>query len=201
MAITLRAVLETPFTAPSAAPWPVAAPAPGAWLTLDGTCGDPEVGLFAAVVADSNDIPLGDLATAEHLIAPGGLILTDATSEIVPGCCSGLENWRDRAHALSGGEPPWLGHDPTPKMSIGDPITVWQDTGSPGSHTPIPSSDHVTLTRAHLADLLEGVHHDLTAFTLALAAWATRHTLDGPAFTATIDTAFHFTAPLTDRAA
>ena len=57
MAITLRAVLETPFTAPGPVPWPVATLEPGAWLTLDGTCGEPEVGLFAAVVADYNNIP------------------------------------------------------------------------------------------------------------------------------------------------
>ncbi|GAA0914245.1 hypothetical protein [Virgisporangium aurantiacum] len=95
MAITMRAVLETPFTTPDAAPWPVATLEPGAWLTLDGTCGDPEAGLFAATVADYNNIPPGELATAEHLIAPGGLILTDTTTEIVPGCCCGLETWRD----------------------------------------------------------------------------------------------------------
>jgi hypothetical protein len=200
VAITLRAVLETPFTAPDPVPWPIATLEPGAWLTLDGTCGDPEVGLFAALVADYNNIPPGELATAEHLIAPGGLILTDAHTAIVPGCCSGLEDWRGWAHALSGSEPPWLGHDPTPTMSIGDRITVWQDTGPPEHHAPILAGPHITLTRAHLADLLQGVHRDLTTFTTALAAWAARHTTDGPALTATIDTAFAFTAPLTPSA-
>ena len=82
----MRAVLETPFSAPDAAPWPVTTLEPGAWLTLDGTCGDPEVGLFVATVADYNDLPPDALATAEHLIAPGGLILADTTTEIVPGC-------------------------------------------------------------------------------------------------------------------
>jgi hypothetical protein len=37
----------------------------------------------------------------------------------------------------------------------------------------------------------------LTTFTSALAIWADRHTANGPAPTATIDTAFAFTAPLT----
>lgn len=133
-------------------PWPVATLEPGTWLTLDGTCGDPEVGLFIALVADYNNIPPDALATAERLIAPGGLMLTDTTTEIVPGCCSGLEDWRDWARVL---------------------------------------------TRSHLADLLRGVHHQLTTFTTALAARAARHTTDGPALTATIDAAFALTAPLT----
>jgi len=197
VAITLRAVLETPFTAPGPVPWPVATFAPGAWLTLDGTCGDPEAGLFAALVADYNGIPPGEPATAEHLIAPGGLILTDAaTTEIVPGCCCGLENWRDWARALTDREPPWLGHDPTPTMSVGDRITVWQDTGPPGDHPPLSAGQHLTLTRGHLAHLLQGVQHDLTAFTTVFAAWAARHTTDGPALTATIDTAVAFTTTL-----
>ena len=195
VAITMRAVLEIPFTVPDA-PWPVTRVEPGGWLTLDGTCGDAEVGLFAATVADYNDIPPGELANAGHLIAPGGLILTDTTTEIVPGCCCGLETWRDWTFAVSGRASPWLGHDPTPTISIGEPITVWQDTGPPGNHTPVPSGPHITLTRAHLIELLHGVHRDLTAFNAALATWALRHTRDGPAITATIDTAFAFTAPL-----
>jgi hypothetical protein len=200
VAITLRAVLETPFTALDHVPWPVATLERGARLTLDGTCGDSEVGLFVAVVADYNNIPPGELATAERLIAPGGLILSDTNTAIVPGCCSGLEEWRDWVRALSDGVPPSLGHDPTPTlMSIGDRITVWQDTG-PEGEPPILSGPHITLTRAHLADLLQGVHRDLTTFTTALAAWAARHTTDGPALTATIDTAFAFTAPLTPSA-
>jgi hypothetical protein len=197
VAITLRAVVETPFTAPAHVPWTVATLEPGAWLTLDGTCGDPEAGLFAALVADYNTIRPGELETAEHLIAPGGLILSDTTTTIVPGCCCGLEDWRDWARALTGGQPPWLGHDPTPTMSIGDRITVWQDTGPPDNHTPTLSGPHITLTRAHLTELLRGVHHDLAAFTTALAGWAARHTPAGPALTARLDTAFTFTAPLT----
>ena len=47
-----------------------------------------------------------------------------------------------------------------------------------------------------LADLLRGVHHDLTTFAAALAAWASRYSTDGPALTATIDAAFALTAPL-----
>lgn len=196
VAITLRAVLETPFTAPGPVPWPVITPEPGAWLTLDGSCGDPEVGLFVAVVAGYNDVPHGELAGAAHLIAPGGLILTDAATAIVPGCCSGIEDWRDWARALSAGTPPWLGHDPTPVMSFGERITVWQDTGPQGNHAPVLAGPHLTLDRAHLADLVRGVHRDLVAFTAALAGWAGRYTGDGPALTATIDAAFAFTAPL-----
>lgn len=81
-------------------------------------------------------------------------------------------------------------------MSIGDRITVWQDTGPPENHAPILAGPHIVLTRAHLADLLRGVHHELSAFTAALATWAARHTTDGPALIATIDAALALTAPV-----
>ena len=81
-------------------------------------------------------------------------------------------------------------------MSVGERITVWQDTGPPDNRAPILSGPHIVLTRTHLADLLRGVHHDLTIFAAALAAWADRYTTDGPALTATIDAAFALTAPL-----
>ncbi|GAA1032058.1 hypothetical protein GCM10009557_29280 [Virgisporangium ochraceum] len=197
MAITLRAVLETPYTEPNPVPWTVATPEPGSWLTLDGSCGDAEAGLFVAVVADYNSLPPDGLAGAGHLIAPGGLLLADTdTIEIVPGCCCGLEDWRDWARALHVPESPWLGHDPTPGMSFGDRITVWQDTGSPGNDAPVAGGPHIAVSRAELTGMLAGVDRDLTAFAAVLAAWAARHTGDGAALAAGLEAAFAFTAPL-----
>jgi len=173
VAITLRAVLETPFTAPDPVPWLVATLEPSAWLTLDGTCGDPEVGLFAAVVANYNNIPPGELATAEHLIAPGGLILTDANTTIVPGCCSGLEDWRDWAPrpqrqrtALARPRPDPQDVDRRPHHRLGTPPTAQLSPprSTPRSRSPrhwppvlpdvargrTPSSSHAPLHQDHV---------------------------------------------------
>lgn len=51
---------------------------------------------------------------ADCLIAPGGLRIRDTSRGIAvnPGCCFGLENWRDWLDVADGGTP-WLGHDPS----------------------------------------------------------------------------------------
>ncbi|WP_433204811.1 hypothetical protein ACQP00_36630 [Dactylosporangium sp. CS-047395] len=174
MSVTLRAVVDVP----------------GGWLTLDGSCGADEVGLFAAVVADYNNVTAGELVAEEHLIAPGGLVLDDGVTAIVPGCCCGLEEWREWVRAVRERWSPGLGHDPTPLLSFGErTITVWQDTGPQGV-PPVYAGPHIELTPAHLAELLGGVHRDLVAFHGRLARWG------GADLAAHLDEAFAFTAPL-----
>ncbi|GAB3831656.1 hypothetical protein ACFPIJ_29580 [Dactylosporangium cerinum] len=67
---------------------------------------DEEVGLFVAALAHRRDVasPAGrdevvdTLLAEECLIVAGGLRLTDTVigTAVLPGCCVGLENWRDR---------------------------------------------------------------------------------------------------------
>ncbi|MEV0567112.1 hypothetical protein [Dactylosporangium sp. NPDC050588] len=97
--ITMRAVVEAP--AVEAPPWPVAATA--AWSTLDlgPGCTDAQVGLFVAGLVDrpggGADEVVDAVLGAEMLIAAGGLSVGDSRTGTVlaPGCCAGLENWRD----------------------------------------------------------------------------------------------------------
>jgi hypothetical protein len=72
VAITMKAVVETPYTALDAAPWPIATLEPGAWLTLDGTCGDSEAGLFVATVVRVAAAITGDRQPA--LFKEAGLV-------------------------------------------------------------------------------------------------------------------------------
>jgi hypothetical protein len=45
---------------------------------------------------------------------PGGLgILNDGKLELTPGCCCGIEEWRELL-TIPEGDSPWLGHDPSP---------------------------------------------------------------------------------------
>ncbi|WP_433045309.1 hypothetical protein [Dactylosporangium sp. CS-033363] len=174
MSVTLRAVVETRES----------------WLTLDGSCGDEEIGQFVAIVADYNKSAPGELVAAEHLIVCGGLILTDGVTEVVPGCCCGLEDWREWVTDVRERRSPWLGHDPTPQLSFEErTITVWEDIGSPDNKPPF-AGPRIELEPAHLASLLRGVHRDLVAFHANLARWG------GPALAAHLDAAFSFTAPL-----
>ncbi|MFD5514302.1 hypothetical protein ACFWIB_42615 [Streptomyces sp. NPDC127051] len=104
---------------------------------------------------------------AESVVAPGGLRIRDTTTGVtaLPGCCFGLENWRDWG-VLAGGEWPWLGHDPTPRVEhVGTIIRLWPDTDRQEG----PSID---IPRAQMPELLGSVQEELVAFLSAVGRWA-----------------------------
>ncbi|MDP9794469.1 hypothetical protein J2S43_002981 [Catenuloplanes nepalensis] len=185
----LRAVLEvqTLETTPA---WPVAACEPYTFVPLGEDAGDAEIGLFMAMVSEYADVPADLLAEQEALTVSGGLRLTGGGTTIVPGCCAGLESWRDWALVLRG-ETPWLGHDPHVAATLGEDgiIRVRQDAGE-------PDSVHVDVPAAVFLDLLEGVRADLTGFLGAVRAWAGRHGIAADPLAAILDSSFQMTAPL-----
>ncbi|BEL04963.1 hypothetical protein Q0Z83_031540 [Actinoplanes sichuanensis] len=208
-------------------PWRTASPPAWSWLPLDGRRTPAEVALLIAAVAaathPAEDDPaetrtarapedwpgpaINRLLAAPDLIVAGGLQVHDSTSAVTvtPGCCCGLETWREWP-ALLGGTPPWLGHDPTPTFQdLGPYLRLWQNDGARGPYLDIP--------RADLPALLAQAHHDLNAFLPLTGAWATTWTathgpatLDGgpdpatetpgPALMAALDRGFAVTAPL-----
>jgi hypothetical protein len=204
----MQAVIEIPaFDAESPRPWPVASVAPASWLALDTNCTDEQVGLFVATLAHRLDVraPAGRdeivdaLLTEELLIVAGGLQLLDTVTgtAVVPGCCAGLEDWRDWAQVLIGGSP-WLGHDPGPEIEISnEDVRIWQD-GGPNRHRGHWAGIHVVVPRLVLPDLLRNVQQDLVGFLAALEAWTTRIGLSerGTALVATVDRNFAITMPL-----
>ncbi|WP_433550201.1 hypothetical protein ACQP08_19770 [Micromonospora zamorensis] len=206
--ITMEAVIEMPaVTDGSPPPWPVAAMAPGSWLVLNASCADDQVGLFVAALANRIEVlPPGgrdEVVTAllaeDFLIAAGGLRIRDSTTGTVvtPGCCAGLEDWRDWVQVVVG-DSPWLGHDPGPEVEIvGDELRVWQD-GGPNRYRGRWAGVHVDLPHRALSGLLSGAHRDLVGFLNALTRWATRVGLQqrGTALVEAIDKNFAITAPL-----
>ncbi|WP_187280923.1 hypothetical protein [Nonomuraea sp. C10] len=106
--VIVEVVLETDdavdFTA-----WPIAEPLSDCLLALSERMSLADVGTAMAVIFSYNNIPVthagdltemhlqGHLAEAEGLSAPGGLRFRDTTTNVTvsPGCCFGLENWRD----------------------------------------------------------------------------------------------------------
>ena len=87
------------------------------------------------------------------MIAPGGLRVRDTAGlTVTPGCCCGLEDWREW-NQLVPGQPLWLGHSPAPWAEhLGHAIRVWPDGGEtavpPAGAYPIeiPASDLPGLT-------------------------------------------------------
>jgi hypothetical protein len=104
-------------------------------------------------------------------IAAGGLCASDETHEVAPGCCCGLEMWREWHLLLSSSQSPWLGHDPDAWVEIqGDTFIVWSDDphgNNVGEH-PLES---VCFTRAELGEALSAVEADLRGFLDRLRSW------------------------------
>ncbi|MBA9002363.1 hypothetical protein [Thermomonospora cellulosilytica] len=152
--------------------WPVDVP-PGGLLRLSGRMTDAQVGTAVAVIADSSvwdDLPALDLLRAftdqDEVAVPGGLRLTDTSTGAVvePGCCFGLESWRDWAELLDG-ETPWLGHDPTPEIEFADGVALVRVDGG----------DSIRLPLEELPAILTAVRNDLTGFLSLTGRWADAH--------------------------
>ncbi|MGC5054405.1 hypothetical protein ACLQ2S_23465 [Micromonospora sp. DT48] len=202
----MQAVVEVPML-DSRVPWPVEPLTPGSWLVLDADCPDERIGLFVAALASGIEVAspgghkeVADALLAEELlIVAGGVRVCDARTgtNVVPGCCSGLEDWRDWAQALAGGSP-WLGHDPAPEVEVlGEDLRVWQDSGPNRRRGPW-ADHHIDFPRRALAPLLMRVQRDLVGFLNALAGWAARSGLGrrGTALVNAVDRSFAVTAPL-----
>ncbi|MFG2334851.1 hypothetical protein ACGFMM_35340 [Streptomyces sp. NPDC048604] len=178
--------------------WPVAAvPSPGfsstGFLPLGGAMSRPEIGTAVMLIAAGNDLdpgvhgddrpprpadPLGSflhgLLTFDTPYAAGGLRVTDTSTGVVlvPGCCSGVEEWREWFEVLDGGGSAGFGHDPDPLAErLGDTVRLTVDAERHDS--PV-----IELPAAELRRLLAGAERDLAAFLDAAAAWAARHIPD-----------------------
>lgn len=195
--ITLRPVVELPPVDPASAPGP--------WLTLHAGCSPEEVELFlVALAAHINVEPPGGrdemvdaLLREDLLLVAGGLRLddTDTGASVLPGCCAGLEDWREWTSVLHG-DAPWLGHDPGPGVEVcGDLLRVWQHGGPPRR------GPYVELTRAALTELLASAQADLVGFLARLDAWAraARLGVRGAALVAAVDRDVRITAALPEE--
>lgn len=179
--IRIDAVLETDGTADFTA-WPVAEPAKDGILALSGQMSPAEVGAAIAVIFRYGDIPtvpISDLhhlldrhlADAEALLAPGGLRVMDTATnaEILPGCCCGLETWREWRNVLHKKDI-WLGHDPDTDLEyIAGAVRLRQEPG-PRS---LPSPKHeVEIQLDDLPALLTEVRLRLQGFLSLVGRWA-----------------------------
>ncbi|WP_434445202.1 hypothetical protein [Lentzea sp. E54] len=115
---------------------------------------------------DSPEPCLG-LLERELIIMSGGLAVRDTETgvRIGPGCCFGLEDWRDWGGLLDG-EVPWLGHSPTPGVEVAaGVVTLRQDEERAGGPT-------CQIAIAELPGHLECVRQDLIGFVELVRKWA-----------------------------
>jgi hypothetical protein len=198
--ITWKPVFEVePLDDSAVLPWPVALDPPWSWVVLDGDCTDEQIGLFVTALASRIEVAepggraqiVDALVGEEVLILNGGVRLEDSATAkvVVPGCCAGLENWREWAEVLSGSSV-YLGHDPDSEVEvIGEDLRVWQD----GKRR----DDYVDVPLAAVPGMLVDVRRDLVGFLDALAGWADRIGLGerGAGLVKAIDDNFAITAP------
>ncbi|SEM63848.1 hypothetical protein [Nonomuraea pusilla] len=175
--VIVDVVMET-YDAEDFTAWPIAEPSSDRFLALSGRMSPADVGTAMAVIFSYNNISVTHVADlteahleqhlteAEALIAPGGLRFRDINTgvSIAPGCCFGLENWRDWWDVVRGQEP-WLGHDPTPQIThVGHVIKLQQHDGD---------SPSIGMTRGELSSLLTTAQQHLRGFLNLAGQWAT----------------------------
>ncbi|HET6856016.1 MAG TPA: hypothetical protein VFH94_02835 [Streptomyces sp.] len=167
--------------------WPVAGNEPFGFLPLSGSLSPTEVGTAVMLIARCNDIdPDGDrpprpadalgsflhgLLTFDDLFAAGGLRITDDSTGVTfqPGCCDGLEDWRDWHHFVDHGSLLGFGHDPMSPLAERFGDTVRLTVNAEQSDSPV-----IELTATELRHLLTGAESDLAGFLALAAAWGSR---------------------------
>ncbi|WP_329580849.1 hypothetical protein [Streptomyces sp. NBC_01361] len=181
-----NAVLETPDTVGFSF-WPVADLPPYQFMALSGSMSTLEVGSALAILADYNwraggdDRPLTDASEAirhlletDKVIAPGGLRVHDTRTNVTvrPGCCCGLEDWREWLDVAKG-ETLWLGHDPSPRLEHADEVVqLWPDSIDAQETT---SGQPIEIVVGDLPGILHTVQVGLQGFLSLTKQWATRH--------------------------
>ncbi|WP_323145315.1 hypothetical protein [Streptomyces sp. NBC_01565] len=168
--------------------WPVAEVEPFGFLPLSGELSPAEVGLVVMRIAGCNDSDPDDnhppggadaldsflhgLLTFDTLFAAGGLRVTDTSRGVTfqPGCCDGLEDWRDWHQLIDHGSPLGFGHDPVSPVAerFGDTVRLTVNAEQSDSAV-------IELSVAELRNLLTGAERDLSDFLTLAADWASRH--------------------------
>ncbi|WP_406145395.1 hypothetical protein [Streptomyces anulatus] len=174
--------------------WPVVEGASSRFTELSGNLTSAEVGTALMLIARCNDIdpdpgtgddrpprpadPLASflhgLLTFDDLIASGGLRVVDTSTGVtlLPGCCSGLEDWRGMYAVLDGTGSPFLGHDPDPVVDrSGESVRLVVDFER--SDSPV-----IELSAVELRRLLDRVGRDLADFLALASDWVRRHLPD-----------------------
>ncbi len=177
--IKMQAIIEAPYYQDEfICPWKVSDFEPFSKIRLHPEITIPEIGLVVAKLAQYNDIELSNskpaiieqILEAKSLVLPGGIeVIDEREKSISPGCCCGLERWREWFNFLSTGNSPWLGHDPSPWLEMqGDMVSIWSD----GLLESVRNAFCFEVSRSQLKEALKLVENDLQGFLFSLESWA-----------------------------
>ncbi|MDA2803361.1 hypothetical protein [Nocardiopsis suaedae] len=168
--------------------WPVAEFEPFGFLPLSGDLSSAEVGTAVMCIANYNSIGpdggrppepaasldsvLRGLLTYEDPLAAGGLRVTDRSTGVTfePGCCDGLEEWRDWHRLVEDGSVLGFGHPPVSPIAERFGDTVRLTVNAELSDSPV-----IELRVTELPNLLTGVERDLVDFLALAADWSSRN--------------------------
>ncbi|MFH9239373.1 hypothetical protein ACH4KO_15040 [Streptomyces anulatus] len=160
------------------------------YLVLNGKLTPAEVATAVVRIADCDDFepeeehdpcptdPLGNLlhgllTMLPDLFAAGGFRATDTTTGTVlvePGCCNGLETWRDRPDVLNGTGCAHFGHDPSSTAERdGDTVRLTHDVDG------TDDSPVTELPADQVRRLVADAQQDLPDFLGLAGAWAEQH--------------------------
>jgi hypothetical protein len=188
--IVMQPVLEI-YASDGFALWPIAEVESFGYLPLSAGLGPAEIGTAIMSIAGCNDVdpeqdgrpprpadPLGSflhgLSTFDDLFAAGGMRVVDGSQDVtfVPGCCNGLEDWRDWHEVVDGSGRASFGHDPDPVAErLGDTVRLTVDAERSDSAV-------IDLSVTELRRLVEDAERDLTDFHAAAAGWVSRYLPD-----------------------
>ncbi len=144
-------------------------------IPLSGNMTEAEVGLVFAQLVNYNHLPSGgntkeildSIINSSRLILPGGIQVREVSGKVIsPGCCCGLEGWRDWLRFLETGTSPWLGHSPTAWIERVDNLVRVYSSEKDGAF-------HIDFEYSQFKKKLKKVRQDLNDFLLIIEIWAT----------------------------
>ncbi|NEP02468.1 MAG: hypothetical protein F6K58_28240 [Symploca sp. SIO2E9] len=173
----LQAVVEVySYDSEQLCPWSKTLSNSFGWIRLSEHTTELEIGSVLAQLVNYNHLEnhgeakevLGRILSAHSLILPGGIQVRAASGKVInPGCCCGLEGWRDWLRFLKTGQSPWLGHGPNAWVErAGNLVRVWSDNRA--------KAFHIDFERSHFEAQLSKVQQDLSAFLPQVETWAAK---------------------------
>lgn len=147
-------------------------------VRLWGGITDQQICTVLLALADQNDIGINvdiehllhNLIAADSLILAGGIRVQDGERVILPGCCTGVEDWREQVQGFLSGQG-WLGHDPAPWVELRpDGVRLWSDGGL--DLVPATEVFSVDIPRSQIDSLESSICTDLKEFLSALHDWS-----------------------------
>lgn len=176
--LQIDVVAETACESATESEWWTRVVDPSALLRLYDGMTEAEIAAVVIAVARQNQISTdGDFVSIcsallkdDILILSGGIRVREQGKEILPGCCCGIEDWREQAGAFLGKEH-WLGHDPAPWVEVTkDDVLIWSDGGIGG----MKSAFSIKIEKQKAERISGDIQRDLKAFLGRLYDWAER---------------------------